>query len=284
LSNRTASSTFTADVLVVVVAIPGGYPAKARVAAASHRAYAARHGYRLVVQKAYLGGDARYHNSSCVSMQKLLACRLSLGEKYLLIIDYDVVIAPWAPRVPSIPAGKIGIVDEAQPSAMHIKRILKLRTGQDTNRPEDYYRSLGFPLSDMRSEGGIPAGILNTGVLLVEPAAHGDMMEKLYVEHVATQLSHASRFHFEQALIGHHLMSRGLVHRMHHAWNRNWVWYNWSGAVGLEEYSMGDVFRRTYFMHFLWAKNEMPKLERWMSMEGIGFEGVGYERKEGLLP
>lgn len=262
------------DVLIVVVAIPDGYPGKARVAAASHRAYARRHGYRLHLETHSESGDIR-----TASLQKLLACRRARKtEKYVLILDYDVVIAPWAPCIPNIPAGKIGIVDEAQPSPDHITRILLLRAG-NSRTPGSYYRSLGFPLS----EDITPRGILNTGVLLVQPAAHCKLLESLYDKHVDIQKTHGGRFHYEQAMLGQQFLQRGMVHPMHHAWNRIWVWYNWSEPVGLEKYEVGGVFRRSYFLHFCWAKDVMPKLERWMNTHNISFE-IEYPIQHDPLP
>lgn len=257
-----------AEVLVVVLAIPD-YPWYAGLAKESHEQYAVRHGYRLIVQRSFQGPRSGHHKRAS-SLQKLLACQYSRGERYVLILDYDVVIAPWAPavhldeKVKSEMGPKVGIVDESQPSAEHVEAILKLRTGEGRD-PSDYYARLGFP--------GVNAsrGILNTGVMLVQPEVHGKMFQSLFYKHVERQKKHSGRFHYEQALIGAELMRARMDGTLHHTWNRGWVWYNWSEAAGFEKYEIGDVFRRTYFMHFLWAKNDIFKLRQWMKDTNVTF-------------
>jgi len=265
------SSRNDSHLLMVVLAIPNGYPNIAKFAAKSHAAYARRHGYRLHLETHSESGDLR-----SASLQKLLACRRARkNEKYVLVLDYDVVIAPWAPPIHLdegvlMMKNRAGIVDESQPSDGHIRAILLLRNGHERD-PTGYYRGI-------TQREGIYAvnGILNSGVLLLQPEFHGDWFEKLYHLHLKTQIGHPAKFHYEQAIIGAELMMNDYVQLLDHAWNRIWVWYNWSETVGFEKYEIGEVFRRSYFLHFCWAKVDIAKLENWMITEGITFEPREY--------
>lgn len=260
------------EVLIVVLAIPD-YPWFAAIAKESHERYASRHGYRLVVQRNFQGPETgRYKGGS--SLQKLLACRHARGEKYVLILDYDVVIAPWAHALHTDEAvenlgSRVGIVDESQPSAAHVAGILK-HVSNMVRIPSKYYESYGFP--------GLNAsrGILNTGVMLVQPALHGKIFETMFYKHVEpqkTKYRSRNRFFYEQALIGAELMRNGMDGELHHAWNRGWSWYKWSQPAGFEKYEIGDVFRRSYFLHFYFVdKREMVKLRNWMHSNNVTFD------------
>lgn len=267
-----------AHLVMVVLAIPKGYPDFAKIAAKSHAAYAKRHGYRLHLETHSENGDLR-----AASLQKLLACRCARkDDKYVLVLDYDVVIAPWAPPI-HLDEGvlemkhSVGIVDESQPSDAHIRAVLLRRNGRSRDAT-GYYHNFGY--TDVYA----PNGILNSGVLLLQPEFHGDWFEALYYRHLKEQIASPARFHYEQALIGAELFRNDSVQLLGHAWNRNWVWYNWSETVGFEKYEIGEVFSRSYFMHFLWAKDDMAKLEHWMNMRKMTFEPRAYVRKEDLLP
>ncbi len=257
-------------VVMVVLAIPDGYPQRAEIASRSHAAYARRHGYRLVVQRDYLGNSTEGRRHAAVSLQKLLVHDVLRDEEYAAVVDYDVVIAPWAPPLPlSSLGGGVGIVDEAQPSLGVVTAVLRYRTGR-TRVPSEYYRSMGFPAAPRN-------GLLNTGVLLAH-RRHAPWMAALYRRHVrrVARLPPHVSFHYEQALIGAELMRRDLVATLPHAWNRNWMWYNYSHLVGGERYHIGDVFRRSYFLHFLWAKQDMPKLDEWMMKNNVTFDPAPY--------
>lgn len=267
------------DVVVVVIAIPNGYEG---IAAESHRAYCERHGYRLVVQRTYLGNATRGHDLRAVSLQKMLACSVARGEKYVLVLDYDIVIAPWAPPIHIDSAvmqlgTRVGIIDEDQPSREAVTTVLFHRTGR-FRTPTLYYRNMGH--RDLNLEHGI----LNSGVLLLQPKHHSDWFERLYYEHLDRQLSSISRFHYEQALIGAELIRSGRYALLHHAWNRNWMWYNWSEAVGGPRYELETVFRSSYFLHFLWAKKDISRLEYCMADKGLTFSPQPYPKSVDLLP
>ena len=269
----------SAQVLMVVLAIPDGYPGLADIASRSHIAYAKRHNYRLIVQREYLGNSTYGRKYRTISMQKLLAPKLlQHNEDYVVIVDYDVVIAPWSPPIHEatpLESGKAGIVDESQPSLDLVTKVLFYRTGR-TRVPSEYYRSMGFDVTPKN-------GLLNTGVLVFR-RHHSAWLESLYYRHiekVASLEAHVS-FHYEQALIGAELIRNGMVGRLEHAWNRNWMWYNYTHLVGGQHYDIGQVFRASYFVHFLWAKNDMPKLDEWMRNNNVTFEPAPYASR--LLP
>lgn len=110
-----------AQVLMVIFAIPDGYPTYASVAQASHRAYANRYGYSLVIQRRNLRLENSIlrngQDSQTTTMQKLLAYSLARGERYVLVLDYDTAIAPWSPPIHEHLkdlSGRIGMVGSAK--------------------------------------------------------------------------------------------------------------------------------------------------------------------------
>lgn len=258
--NSGSSAKEPAEVLMVVIAIPS-YPANAEVAKKSHIKYAARNSYRLVLQHGYQGSK-RFRNAAMMSVQKLLACQFAQGERFVLVLDYDVVIAPWAPPLHDDAqvlglGNRVGIVDGNQPNGTLMKAILQLQSGRYQD-PNETYRRMGFDVLPAR-------GILDTGVLLVQPEHHKTWLRHLFRKNANKILNHPSPMQHGQALIGSLLVMSNLDGYLPHAWNRKWVWYNRSNAAGLTEFEIGDVFKHSYFMHFSSIQKDMNKLRKWMT-------------------
>lgn len=101
------------------------------IANMSHVAYAKRHGYIYVNINSWKGlMDRPVNNSRSPNCQKLLACTASRPDEDILIIDADVVIAPWAPPVP-FNHRKIHFADQMQPDrSTHLKIMQYWKKGK----------------------------------------------------------------------------------------------------------------------------------------------------------
>lgn len=189
------------------------------VTAESHRAYAERYGYRLVVQRQWRGTSIRPEHRLAARTQKLLACSHARGERFVLVLDADVVIGPWTPpiHIAADPGSKIGILDEDQPNAVvrGAAEKYKLRGRRPRNDPWKYYSNFG----QLKPKHGV----LNTGMLLVQPKEHCAWLHAVYYGKQAQQWFSKRRTHYNQPVLGAELMKASNYKLMPHAWNRAWV-------------------------------------------------------------
>lgn len=277
-SNPTSIYPAPARVVVVVVAIPNGYGG---FAADSHRAYCEKHNYRLVVQRDWRGTVPQPTPRKAVRIQKLLGCtHVRKNEEFVLVIDKDVVIAPWAPPVHVYADanvttnGKLGIVDEDQPTQDIYQAVLRHRTGADAIvTPQDYYRQYGYEHSEKH-------GILNGGVVFYRvngktknggTVDNCDWMQNLYYKDSTQEFVSVNRGHYDQPVLGVALLKENRYQRMDHRWNRLWAYYSFSAQVGGPEYDLWKVYKDSYFMHFCWKKKSLDDLEKLMKLKNVTF-------------
>lgn len=266
---HTSESRTSANLLLVVVAINMSHVG---LAAKSHYAYAQRYGYRLHIQKEWRGRAPRPKFWKAVRSQKLLACSLAQTEKFVLVIDADVVIAPWSPPIHLEKVGsKIGVVDENQPAGrVSLKESI-------VNGYRYYKRPFGDRLF-------VPHAFLNTGVLLLQPFYHQEWLENLYYSAKSQKWFNTERELYDQPLLGAAMIQKGNYVRIRHAWNRNWFRYQYSKDKNGKRYKVEDIFKKSYFLHFLWrSKESMNDLELWMNRNNVTFDGVN-KYSEQILP
>lgn len=261
---------------MIVVSINRDY--STGIAARSVRAYVRRHGYRLHVQKKWRGPPAPSKDPRLARTQKLLACsEFASGEKYVLVIDSDVVISPWTPPIDTavgeFVGNKIGIVDQDQPSMDIADKIFKLRLKEPFPKAEKYYSIFG---DDFRNIGH---GILNSGVLLLQPEqGHCYMLKNLYNSKRARIYWSKYHDHYDQPVLGSMLLRAGNYKRLDHAWNRGWTMYHHAHRVGGKRYTLEQVFRKSYFMHLYWDKGDTHVLDELMKRKNITFDPKPYAK------
>ena len=274
--SHTSASTLesTSPLLMVVISIGCEYEG---IAADSHRAYAARHGYRLHVQRKWRGTVKRPKYKRATHAQKLLACQHARGEKFVLVLDSDVVIAPWTPPIHDTVGrelgNRIGIVDEDQPTSEIRTAVEKKLLGKTTNVTE-YYAQFGAKFE-------LDHGMLNSGVLLV-PRSRYEWLREVYYAPQSRAWFAQRHNHVDQPILGSAMLKDNAYQLIHHAWNRGWVYYKNAAEVGGESYEIGQVFRSSYFVHFYWHRKGQRILEEWMHQSNVTFEPRPYI--EYLLP
>lgn len=265
-------SNQVSPVLIVVIAIGIPYDG---LGADSHKAYAQRHGYRLVVQRKWRGTMKRPSYRGATHSQKLLACSHARGEQYVLIIDGDVVIAPWTPPIhltlaPSL-GSNIGIVDEDQPTPQIRRLVEEHFLGKATN-VDEYYNLFGDNIAPNH-------GMLNSGVLFV-PNSQCEWLRDVYYSDNAQKWFQERHEHIDQPVLGAAMLRDRNYRIIPHAWNRGWIYYKTSSEVGGPAYDLGEVFHKSYFMHFYWKKSEIKILKAWMRHNNVTFDPRPYATEQ----
>lgn len=210
----------------------------------SQETYARKHGYDFRVITDYLGP---VRDISTISLNKILVCSQdwSLGYDFVVFIDADILINPDAPAIHSCMdfGDKIGIVDEfTQPSFQ--KRIeFNRRMNWEPNATTYYFRS-GFTIQTN--------SMLNTGVIVMQPAKHGMFLKSIYDKYIQKSVNHPRHFHFEQSAIGYELILNNKFIVLPNTWNG--IWYVYRYEMSLEIFS-----KSVNFLHFAGMGSNIEK-------------------------
>jgi hypothetical protein len=201
----------------------------------SHEMYAKKHGYDFRVETDYL--EPSYRDKSVCSLNKILVCSQPWSSQYdfIVFIDSDIYINITAPPIHScIDFGdKIGIIDEYEHLVGYeeytglIGRILEWGVN-----PPHYYAKAGLQIYTKH--------ILNTGVLVMQPAKHSSFLREVFDKHVMTCITHPRKFHYEQAAIGYELQTQSMFTILPKKFNA--VWY--IQKIINEEERIKDLKRR----------------------------------------
>lgn len=211
----------------------------------SQETYARKHGYDFRVITDYLG---HVRDISTISLNKILVCSQdwSLGYDFVIFIDADILINPDAPPIHSCMdfGDKIGIVDEfSQPSFQ--KRVEFNRRMNWEPNPSVYYRKAGLVIkTDME---------LNTGVLVMQPAKHGEFLKSIYDKYILKSVNHHLRFNYEQSVIGYELQMNNNFILLPNTWNG--IWYVYRYEMSLESFS-----KSVNFLHFAGMGSNIEKV------------------------
>lgn len=210
----------------------------------SHELYAKRHGYDFKVVTDWIKGP---HIRDSTSFQKILVPGYFPEYDYVIFIDADILINPEAPPIHlEIGCEMIGGVDQwAQPNGRRLE--IARRHGWETT-PSDYYKLAGFNFSTDK--------VINTGVLVFQPALHKGICNEIYINFVNNCIGHRRGFHYEQSVIGYILQSERMVKWLDVRWNAIWPL---AAAIGED---LEGFCRNNWFIHFAggcdWSK--VPKI------------------------
>ncbi len=216
-------------VLLVTIAIGEPYLALyTKLFRSSHEAYAARHGYDFRVVTDFLDPDTCH--PTLITMQKFLVAGQpwSADYDYVVFIDADTIIGPAAPPIHlAAPFGDaIGMVDEySQPTRAECIQF-HIDAGWETTGKE-YYAMCGIDFaSDI---------VLNSGLIVLQPAKHAALMQEIYDTYFIKAVNHPRGAIYEQTVLSYELQRRGLVHVLPHTWNSIWVLYKKGEGIGALE-------------------------------------------------
>jgi hypothetical protein len=182
----------------------------------SHEAYAEKNGYDFRVETDYL--EPRFREKAVCSLNKILVCSQPWSTEYdfVVFIDSDIYINITSPPIHScIDFGdKIGIVNEYDQLVGHEQHIGTVRLKLDWGTAPEYYAKAGFTRETEL--------MLNTGVLVMQPAKHGSFLRGVFDRYARTCLTHPRGFHYEQAAIGYELQTHKMFTILPKQFNAIW--------------------------------------------------------------
>jgi hypothetical protein len=226
---------YCTKVLLVAIAIGQQYLQQYnRVFRRSHEAYAKKHGYDFKVIDQFI--DAT-HQSSPMSLfyQKMLVS--DDNYDFVIFIDSDILINITAPAIHLSDnfGDNIGIVDEYSQPTPDLRLKIQKMMGWEPNANE-YYKLCGLDLDTKI--------VLNSGVLVIQPKKHKNLLEYVYKTYLPRSISHHRGPHYEQTSLGYELQTQQRYVLLNNRWNAIWALHKMTGA-NLEEF-----FRNNYFIHF----------------------------------
>ena len=234
-----------------------------KLCAGSWRAYAERWGFDIIVFKGRLDKtDAR-----SPAWQKLLILALPWMLRYerAIWLDSDVMISVGAPDIleHAGPPEKVGLSMEGARLSPAEQQIYLERLHKEAAPPESWTYLWGNSQSSAYAADGLPShdALFNTGVMVLSPSHHRDLLRSVYDRPQATRL-------YEQAHLSHALHETGLAHVISPR-------FNWGIIELMRLYLHEDVLkdetpevlgrivlalmraemRNAYFLHFYGAMN-----------------------------
>lgn len=222
-------------VLLVAIAIGQQYVQQYnQVFRHSHEAYAKKHKYDFKVIDHFI--DAT-HQSSPMSLfyQKMLVS--DENYDFVVFIDSDILINICAPAI-HLSEGfgdNIGIVDEYSQPTPELRLKIQKMMGWETSAI-DYYKLCGLELNTKL--------VLNSGVLVIQPKKHKDLLESVYKTYLPRSITHSRGPHYEQTSLGYELQIQRKYTLLDNRWNAIWALHKMTGI------QLDDFFRNNYFIHF----------------------------------
>lgn len=192
-------------------------------------AYCARHGYDLKVFSDFLDPIRKHPHT--ISFQKCLVPDQLREYDLVVVLDADIYIEPHAPPVHLLDLNeKIGIVNEvAQSSPEEYAHMVNIGFADYAKK---YYERVGFNNLETTR-------ILNTGVMVCNPAKHADYLKTIYETYVDASVGHPRGFHYEQGCIGYEMQKDNTFELIPNAWNFIYIHHRMTRQ---------DI--HCYFLHF----------------------------------
>ena len=237
----------------------------ARICSEKWQAYAARHGFDLiVVTEPFVPSDRS------PAWQKCLVLSQDFAQKYrrIVLLDSDIAINPTAPNVLEQAAEEFvgGVL-----SGSHIHDDLKpLLASRLMNQPIPYERGLR-QWNSMQNlayeEYGLSRqepGVVQTGVLIASPARHGALFRSIYDGSFTESRS------YEQIPLSHALLNAGLFQQIDSRFNSTLyetmlVHHHYLFTDPLGEHVTKSVvraeFAKNFFLHFAYDQSLIRCLE-----------------------
>lgn len=191
-------------------------------------AYCQRYGYDLKIFTDFIDPIRKHPHT--ISFQKCLIPDQLREYDLVVVMDADIYIEFHAPPIHLLDqTDKIGIVDEvAQSKPEGYSRMVEIGFA---DHAVEYYSKVGLNLDTTR--------ILNTGVMLCNPALHADYLKTIYEKYVDKSVGHPRGFHYEQACIGYELQTYEKYTLIPNHWNFLYI-----------HHQLTHEPVRAYFLHF----------------------------------
>jgi lipopolysaccharide biosynthesis glycosyltransferase len=231
-------------VLLVTITIGEKYQKEyEKVFEDNHKAYADRHGYDFKRINNFIESEISGGHQDTISFQKLIVCDYPFEKQYdkIIFIDSDILIHHFAGPIHEVDTQeKIGIVDEFQQPSFEERIRIQRRYGWNPSATH-YYQSAAQDYIITTNS------LLNSGVMILIPEIHREIMRNIYLENVKKAIGHPMHFHFEQATLGYFLQKDHLYTLIDNRWNAIWIInaYSWESRQGWLRF-----YRNNYFIHF----------------------------------
>ena len=234
-------------------------------------AYASRHGFDLFVIKEPLDASERAQRRSPAWQKCLILGAAGMADYERIVwVDSDIFLNPMAPSIlDGVPPERIGVTDEhAYPTPEMRQAILRVLIAAAPQNAQVGGRSYwqgwceaGAWHAAMGLAGG-QAHIVQTGVMVLSPKHHRDMLEHVYYAYEEGGANYEMRF------LSHDILSRGLQHWIDPRFNALVWWLFLQANMGPSRvetetemrHFLADTNARNYFLHFAGAANLMPLL------------------------
>ena len=251
---------------IVTLAIGAEYAERfERHCRANWAAYAARHGYDLVVITESLDTSERARSRSPAWQKCLVLGAPQLaGYDRVVWVDSDICINPTAPSiVDGVPAERIGATDEHSfPSPEARQAILESivavarengdadkRFWQAWRQPGTWHQYVGLPPGQSH--------IVQTGVLVLSPHHHRALLEHIYRTY---EDRGGKQFNYEMRPLSHEIQAHGLQYWIDPRFNALVWWLFLHQNVSTDDLPrfVQENYERSYFLHFAGCAHLMP--------------------------
>lgn len=191
-------------------------------------AYCNKYDYDLKIFTDFL--DPLRKNPDTISFQKCLIPDQLRQYDLVVVLDADIYIESYSPPIHNLYLNdKIGIVDEvSQSSSQLYQYMVSIGFADPANI---YYKKVNLNLDTQK--------ILNTGLMIVNPAKHADYLKSIYEKYVDKSIGHPRGFHYEQSCIGYELQKDESYELISNLWNFIYI-----------HSQLTNVPVQCYFLHF----------------------------------
>jgi len=232
--------------------------------------YADRHGFDLFVIQEPLDRSERARRRSPAWQKCLVLGAPELaGYERVIWIDSDIFLNPAAPSIlEGVPMDSVGVTDEHRFPTFAVRQtILRAIIANAPTEGEfnaRYWQGWLDPGS-WHAAWKLPSGyahIVQTGVMVLSPKHHREVLEHVYHAYEDRGLN------YEMRPLSHEIQSHGLQHWIDPRFNALVWWMFLERNMGATQITTQDemhhflfeAYRRSYFLHFAGAANLMPLL------------------------
>jgi hypothetical protein len=232
-------------------------------------AYAERHGFDLIVIKEPLDASERSRKRSPAWQKCLILSAPDMAAYERVVwVDSDICIDPKAPSIlEGVPAERIGAIDEHRYPTPELRQIILesiIAAAPDTAELGRRYWQEWRDASVWHAGAGLPGGqahIVQTGVLVLSPKHHRELLEHVYYAY------DEGGPNYEMRPLSHEIQARGLQHWIDPRFNALvwWMFLHRSMAKPIETQSemrnfLLESYTSNYFLHFAGCAHLMPLL------------------------
>ena len=233
-------------------------------------AYAERHGFDLVVFKEPLDRSDRAKRRSPAWQKCLILSAPDVADYERVVwVDSDICINPAAPSIlDGVPIERIGATDEHRFPTPDVRQGLLqgiIACAPAEGEFDKRYWQGWIDASAWHAAAGLPSGqahIVQTGVLVLSPKHHREVLEHVYRAYDDCGPN------YEMRPLSYEIQRHAFQHWIDPRFNALLWWMFLQGNIHGRIESQSEIrsfvrecYRRSYFLHFAGAAHLMPLLD-----------------------